>query len=605
MGPYLGSYYGDLWKTRDIDLDRSEGKIKLSPVMSMIEDSTELTDLTASRGVKVFLRTNADCEERYWGLTRNGLVKTDSSSVPAPSLDWDSDGLDSTPTASLLDMAVMGNDSRGDSGRNKLFVTVDSGDIWVLNDTGNNAWTGSWWVTKQSQIRLDSNASFHPIEYFPFTKIGLIGDGNRVHTISKPSDTQNDTVTNGRLVFPSQYEILHILTTPNRAWFLCHNKRGEDGAIVEWDGYSQTYNHIHSSYGAAPLTGVNFQGSPIVLNAKGKFLEYNGQSFFPLIRQGQPVAYPGMESPLLNFTDSVGSGLAPSISARGMVVGEDGLVYINTGEFSEDTYRAERVDGGIWCLNPNTGRFYNKLSLSDSAERRSTTEDAGGIYWVSSAVEDRNILASGETYDSTSSLRSGIWLSESTHDPFSVTNGYFITQYIPADEVKEFWDTLGLRFRRFKNSNARLVVKVRGTSPLLDAAGRPLTNFAAWTSGTTFTATMNTGGDEVLVGDEVEVLRGANTGTIAHITAISGAFGAVQTFTIDETGTDTGGSSLVRFDRWKKVGTVSETNISEKMMNIGIDSSFIQFKVELRGYAYDVELSDLIVTSKPSITLQN
>ena len=125
-----------------------------------------------------------------------------------------------------------------------------------------------------------------------------------------------------------------------------------------------------------------------------------------------------------------------------------------------------------------------------------------------------------------------------------------------------------------------------------------------WTSATTFTTTLGSLDDSIQVGDEVEVLSGVNAGLLAHVTIISGAHGALQTFTIDQTADLGSSTSAIRFDRWKKLKNFTIGDRYEEPVNIGIDSSFIQFKVELRGPAQDMNISDLIVTSKPSIKIE-
>ena len=187
------------------------------------------------------------------------------------------------------------------------------------------------------------------------------------------------------------------------------------------------------------------------------------------------------------------------------------------------------------------------------------------------------------------------------HRPYSSTvrRGHFITQYVPANEIQDFWDTIWLKLSAFKSSDDRIIVKARGTKSLTDTDRLPLQKTITWTAGTTFTVTITgANSDAVAVGDEIEVIAGRNAGTLAHITVISGAHGALQTITIDETVTGTSGGSLCRFDRWKKLGVINDTSKYTVPLNIGITSSFVQFKVELRGPATDFDIKSLIINKE-------
>ena len=606
-GPYLGNYYGTLWKTSNVDLDRNDGKIMLSRRLERIEDT--ISDFTGNTAFRTFVRTNADCTDRYWALADGGgLSKTDSASpenATLPSDSWDTDTLASTPVA-CRDMTVGFNDSRNDSGRNKLFVTLDSGDIAVLNDTGNNAWTASWWETKHSQPPLtpDGNGAVlaRPIQYFPFRKITLVGSGNLVHTISRPSDTQNDTVTYARLTMPKDLNARHIFHTTNRAWVCCDHRYGGKGKIIEWDGFSETYNNIHEAHGVSALSGVDYNGTPIAINDKGVILEFNGQGFTPMIRSGQIIALPMVNDVGASLISGADTAITVSVAPRGMTVGEDGLIYINV---SQATIASERYMAGIWCLNPMTGRLYNKHSLGrwgDSVDYgHKQINTPGGLYWVPGSVSSRSLLAGGIINISASAAaQTGIWLLEAETSTTS-TRGYFITQFISANDIRDFWDSMWVRFQRFITSGSQIIVKARGVRSLFLANRRPLQATITWTSTTTFTLTLATADDSLLVGDEVEVLNGVNPGYLAHITVISGAHAALQTITIDETVTTGSSTSIARFDRWKKLGVINNTSRYEDNVPISIDSSFVQFKLELRGLASEMALTDLIVNYNPSI----
>lgn len=613
-GIYPGSFYGTIWKTFNVDLDRNEGKVCLSPRFEIIEDSSDSALGLSSNYARAFIRTDADCTDRYWALRENGLTKSDSVVSIDPSVDWDTDGLSNSPTLPL-DFTIHGNDSRNDSGRNKLFVTTDTGDIYVLNDTGNNVWTTSWWVTKQSQPSLNQDVPFHPIEYFPFRKISLVGDGNLIHTISRLSDTQNDTVTYARLTLPKEYVLRHFIPTGNRIWGLCYNKFGGFGAIVEWDGFTQSYNEIHSAHSISPLTGVNYEETPIILNSEGVVLEFNGRGFVPMVRNGQVVALPISVEQDNNFITLDGDSsqqITSPISPRSACVGEDHLIYFNIGvpRGTDTNQGTSYQDAGIWCLNPITGRIYNKYSLpyvnnSDFGQQRML--ESGAIYRISLPTttnsKGRDFLASGRVYNDASNTRGGIWLLNSLTDT-DEAQGYVVTEFIHADQILEMWDTLWLSFKRFQQSGSQIIVKARGTFSMQNASGNRLQKVITWTGSSTFTVTMVSSEDPLRAGDEVEILGGVNAGYVMHIDEISGAHGALQTITVDESMPVSSGTSLATFDRWKKLGTITSNTKFHDKLNVGIDSSFIQFKVLLRGSPRDLELAELISISKPSLNLE-
>ena len=607
-GIYPGSFYGTLYKTFNVDLDKNEGKIGLSRRFERIEDSSELTQLSGSR-VRAFTRIDADSTDRYWALTDCGLLRTDSATpewAVDPNADWDVDALDSTP-ANPQDFTVHGNDSRADSGRGKLVVTTDS-DVFMLNDTGDGKWTGAWWVTKHSKTGLDTSVP-HPTDYFPFTGITLIGDGNLVHTISRPSDTQNDTATYNRVTLPPEYIIRHIFHTRDRSWLLCDNKFRKDGAVVEWDGSATSYNNLYPVRDAiAALSGVDYFDNPIVLNSKGRFLEFDGTSFIPMIRNGQRLQFPVAEEPenhLLEDSSDTSLSIPGRVLPRGMTVSEDGLININR---RGPQYGSDKDAGGIWCLDPIAGRLYNKYALGqwgDSADYgMSQIAGAGALYSTQTNSIGRSLLAGGNILSNATTEQGGIWLIEGAHDT-QPTKGYFITQLVSAEQLRELWGTLWANFKRFLNAADMIIIKAKGDRSLVLSGGLPLTGTITWTAATTFTVTLAAGDDALQVGDEVEVLAGTNAGWLAHITTIAGAHGAVQTITIDESVTTGSGTAVALFDRWKKLKPITKNTIREDKVEVGIDSPFVRFKVELRGLEGEMELSELASVSKSSINLDN
>ncbi len=592
-GIYPGAFLGILWKTFNVDLDQIEGKITLSSRLANVADTTVAND-SALLNVTTFLRTNADNTDRWWGLSSAGRVFKTSTTTPG--IGWVQDSLDSSPI-DAVDMAIHENDSDSSSGENQLFVTRDT-DIAVLNDIATNVWNKNWWVTTKAQTGLKVGAP-HPIDVW--NRLAMIGDGNLVHTIDK-----NEIVTYGRLALPLHLQIDHIFHTRDRAWILCSHKFGGNGAIVEWDGISQLYNNEHNGYSPRIMSGVNYREIPIVVNSKGQILEWNGNGFVQMERNGQKVQFPIAAEAGNSFSIATPFAIVP----RGMTVSEDGLIYINVN--IPVNFSSYRHSAGIWCLNPLTGRFYNKHSLGQWGASldfgQQNVERVGAIYSLPASVSTVGFLTSGRIYDVyTGTPKSIIWtLGAST----TATKGYFITQFIPSSQVRNFWDTIWIKNKPFITSSDRIVVKAKGTRSLQGGgggtviAGDPLEATITWTGASTFTLTLDASDDALAVGDEVEVLAGDNAGTLAHITVISGAHAALQTITIDEVTTVSATAAFARFDRWKKLGVISSTTNYENVLNVGIQSSFIQFKVEMRGPWKELEIEELIATFNTNIVAE-
>jgi hypothetical protein len=593
-GPYNGNYEGDLWRTFNVDLENSPGHITMSRSFKNVADTGD-TNLMNMAVIDAFTRTNADGLDRWWALNRAGrLARTDTlNPITLTTATWDEDTLANSPI-DARDMTIHENDSNDDSGFNRLFVTRDT-DIAVLNDTASNTWNRNWWVTTKSQVGLRQGVP-HPIEYFALRRITVIGDGYFVHTIDK-----NENVIYARLTLPVYLQVEGIFTTPFRVYILCSGKQGKNGAIIEWDGSSETYNRMHDAQSAQPLAGVDYNGIPIIINNRGLVLEFDGNGFSPMMRNGQKICFPFYEELGNTFILSTSYAYAP-IKPRGMTVSDDGMIYINV---KEPSIASQRQLAGIWCLNPISGRLYSKYSLNmggDTDYGQQTIVDPGAIKAINPESDPNTssyLLAGGSVYSNyTSAQPVAIW---ALHRAYSSTTrrGFFITQYIPADSIQEFWDTIWLRLSAFRSANDRVIIKARGVNPLLDASRRHLEKICTWASGTTFTVTLSSSDDALAIGDEVEVIAGKNGGVLAHITTISGAHAALQTITIDETIVNTSGVSLCRFDRWKKLGVINDTSKYFVPQNIGISSSFIQFKVEIRGPATDFDIKNLVVNTKP------
>lgn len=171
------------------------------------------------------------------------------------------------------------------------------------------------------------------------------------------------------------------------------------------------------------------------------------------------------------------------------------------------------------------------------------------------------------------------------------SRGYFVTPKIFSASVTDIFNKITLKYSPFISELDKIIIKYRITDDRRDTILLTGTSSwrATWTSSTTFTTTQADFASAV-VGDEVEFMRGAGAGLLAHITAISGT--STFTVTIDETYDNytAGDLATVVFRNWRKFATIDSTQTDNYLeQQLGETGKFIQFKIELRGIAVRIE----------------
>jgi hypothetical protein len=180
--------------------------------------------------------------------------------------------------------------------------------------------------------------------------------------------------------------------------------------------------------------------------------------------------------------------------------------------------------------------------------------------------------------------------------------GYFITPKILSTEITDTFNLLTLKYSPFTSELDKIVIKYRTEDDMKEYID--ITKWdATWTSSTTFTST-ETGWADASVGDEIEVVRGAAGGLLAHITQITVDTGT-YTITIDETFEQytTGDISAIIFRNWTKFAVIDSTANGYLAQQIGVVGKFIQFKIELRGIG--VRIEELKVDNKFQLPAKN
>lgn len=601
-GMLRGNYDGNLWMAHNIDLERQPGRLTLADKFQRF--SSGLGTVTK------FIRTNADTTDQWWGLTVSDIVKNGSPISTAGT--WATDALSNSPNDPLD--AVIHELANGEQ---RLIVTRPT-EIAILNSTASaNAWDADWGST----VPLTPIPTVSPsLTYRPIARLQrLVAVANKVNGIPK-IDTidKDDVVSLGRLTFDPIYTVRTIYTSSNRFWIGLQNDVGGKAKVIEWDGFSDTYNNEYElEAGGIPMSGFIAQDIPYFITELGEILKYTGGGF-------EPFADFCNREERQNFAGTTTAGDS-HVPAYGCHV-EGKLVYINVnapiilsggqgGSATAMSNPTRRLRSGTWVLNLRNRNLYHNMGFGEHATPgtdinygSSPLQSIGAImkpsgerYLVGSAAP----FVGGATWQAAAT--SGIYVQTPNNTQTSNggrNRGYFVTPYLPIGDVEAMWSNLWVKFKKFVNSNNRIVVKWRVAEPLyngtmVDQGGNTMeipTAPITWVNATSFTCKVPIG---VAVGDEVEILVGDNAGCLFNIATLSATPDGSTSITVTlsetapTTGTDTG---LARFDNFKTETAISETTIGSK--NCPFSSKghgeFIQLKIYLIGF--DVEIDELLPT---------
>ena len=597
MGIFPGKYKGELWQTYNIDLEKSPGRIVLSDKFRILADTGDLTSMVTT--VKKFVLTNADSSStyRWWALGSGALYKSASSTGQG----WTSDSATSNSPTTGNDMIIFGSAN----GSQRLMVSQDT-DMAVLNRDSNtvNTWGPAFWVTTLGQTGLDSDV-YHFLGKLNTLSIVHDQDTNGysvIHTID-----QSNVVVRNRLRFQVGMEMRGSITIGRYIWIGLQNNSGGNGAIVPWDGFSESYEDgnfvIAGSY---PMVLFQVRGVPYVITEKGYIQKYTGDGFttvneFPIVEE--KLTFSISRRP---FADDQG------INPYGAEVIGENLVKILVSA----SQLSRRMRSGIWHYNVATNNLYHYAGVGRHKTAGTDvgyggiTATPGGIAALSPDDTGGELLIGANPF--TTQSVSGPVIGQMVFNANSASNGgrnrgYFITTYLKGPDINEFWNGLWVRYRRFISNGNLIRVFFRTRDPkrdVDDGDDSVLQVTGTWVSTTTFTAPVPTG---VVVGESIEVLSGDNSGSVYPISVMTDTNIAAVTpngstsviVTINDTAiTSSTATFHARFDNFRLAGTISDTasdgefaaipggDSDENNLNL---SDEVQFLVELRGFSQEIK----------------
>ena len=625
-GMFPGNYAGNIWASQNINLEREPGRILLADKLIRIASGLGV--------VNKFIQCNATATDQWWGLVLptdanegdGNILRNGNSVITAGT--WIADDTlgagDASPN-NVHDMVV----HESSNGEERLLISTAT-NIAILNKSGGaNVWDIDWGSTVASGgIALQDLGNVATVYHWMahYKRLVAVYDevtsGNYtnipvIHTIDR-----NDVFSANRILFPTGYSLRCIITTNDGFWFAFQSNFGGTAKVFFWDSFSLDYNTEYDLIGSYPLMGFSVRNIPYFITENGYILKFTGGGF-------EKVQDLDFEKHRVSFSITLKQETCPS--PYGSAV-EGDIVYLNLGIPMVDqesgstvfTGGVRRGRSGIWIFNAKTLNLYHHMGFNRHATAGTDINycdghiDApGAVVRATIAGQERLTVASASLHIGTganwkTNQANGIYRSVPNINWVSSTGrnrGYFITPYIPIQDITGLFQGVWIKFKRFIDDKAaspassnRIFVKWRCRDSLTrDTDETTFNTFMQaagdWVSTTTFTCVVPTG---VAVNDEVEILTGDNSGCSFRISALSATPDSSTsiTVTIEEAApTDSTDNFLCRFDNWETETAISAVNRGSFFVPFTAgagknDGEFIQLKVEMRGFG--VEIDDII-----------
>lgn len=579
-----GEIFGNIWLSQNLDLKSNKGKINVSPRLLVGTDYSDDTSMVG--GVSSFAKfktAKGGTLSGYWAQVGVVLFKIVAGS--APTTTFIQDEITGTP----VDLSYLLSDMV--TAPNGLLVTNNE-NIYLFD--GTNDWV-SYWKTTLSQTMNDTIGS-HCLEVL-YTQSVAVSDLNRIHTIN----TGTSAVSKNLVTLKTEDKILWIKTASTRVWIGTINTTGGEGLVYEWDGASATTTRAYKIGATGALAGVIKNDIPYIMTSDGSLKVFNGSGF-------QTIAQlPHTKSPYLlkNSTlSTAGNGNDRWIHPNGMKLIDGSInILINNvlEETSDYTNLIENEPSGIWEYNEEVG-LYHKYSFTLD-KTGALDHGQNGINYAGALFETKakesSLLAGATVITSSTATNTAVFYDDLLNT--IAKRGFLVTPWLQSNEIQDVWQKLWIKFKDFDNATDKIIVKYR----VKKDKDLPAIYSSTYTSTTTFTITSATNlltTTNILdVGNEVEIIIASGSGTTAHISSVDVAGTYTYTVTLDEAICPASGTGKVRFNNFKKLGTITNQNITNQFFTLGEKATEMQIKLELRGTGNNPEINQVVVLSNTDL----
>jgi len=577
---------GNIWSSFNMDFTENLGRVRVSP-RCMIVDSS-LNNVFNLETPVSFSFYDDGSNERIWCLAGSRLFYNNGDSDDT----FTEDATVGTPTTLDSDCDMINF----------------NGAIYLAGDGNLYKYDGAW--TTVSSAPNGGNCQmcvFGGILYATQSTSEIFAVDSS-DTVIEPTATPNTQIYTIDISdfgegTPANNTITAIRSASDRIWIATVNIGGSQnhatglkGKVFEWDGVSTQPTRVYYLDSMGAMSLVIKDDIPYVLDADGKLLKFNGSSFIevaslPLL-PSEYLRNPGNSTTVQRF-----------IHPRGMIVRDEKIIMLINNISIDGTTIFENLPSGIWEYDDDIG-LYHKFSVSlwnattsstrtDFAQNR--LSEVGALFAsknTSSNDRDGDIMFGAKFYTSATDTVFGIF-TNNTNDTKSKV-GYFVTTKIDSQSVQDVWQKVYVKHKKLLDSTDRIEVKYRTDEVT------PIEGTITWTSTTQFTSTIDL--STIAVGDEWEGTRGTGSGQIEHITAISYS-NPTYTVTLANAVTGASGTASGRFQKWIKIGSITNQVEDWKEMPIDVKSNWIQLKCVMYFTGKD-ELNELELvnkTNKPSV----
>ena len=541
-GIFEGEFAGNINFARNIDLERSKGKVTLADSYSHIVNSSQggFSNLTTPIA---FVRSSADGTDRWWA---NGgrLFKTTGTD---PEAGWAVDNLADSPTAPLYDLI----DFVG------ALICPTSTDLARLSTT----WTPAWWSSLTNASALQAL----PHRFAIFEGALCITDGRFIN------DYDGTIARDPALTLPVGFEARWLKVWRDLLFIGGVDTTGAEAKVFTWRR-SLVLPEAAYPIGATEALACFVADVPYIITNQGEIKQFTGVGF-------QTVAkFPHIEL----------GGVLDEIHPNGITVSENIAKILVRGDL-EVSLQLKGTADGIWHFDTITKNLYHAGSVRNTTGNDYAQQQLAGVgAIVPTAISQGAYLIGAQVYTVfNGTTRYGIFSSD---EGATSNRGYFITPKIPAADSRNYWRYITAKMGKLTAAADRVRVAYRAEDSIVLPAYETIT----WIAANQFTGS----NADAVVGDFVEILAGDNAGAIAPITVIAGG-SAPFTFTISTSLNISANTARARYLRFTDLGVISNQTLQEQRFVVAARSNWIQLLIYIEGTELSPYIESLLLEFDP------